>query len=230
MRLSLRTLAVATATLAAACAAAVPAFAAPAACGTASYSYAGVLAPTAAFGVGARLAATRAPVVASGHVAGWVGVGGAGLGPNSTDEWLQVGLSATSTAGLALYYELALPNRAPRYVLLNGQVAVGEAFDVAVLEARAQPGSWRVWVNGTAVTPRIVLPGSHGAWRPTATAESWNGDTAGTCNGYAFRFARVRVATRPGGGWQPMATGSVLADPGYHLRRLQGALIAVGGA
>jgi hypothetical protein len=194
-----------------------------------SYSYAGVLSTTAAYGVGAQLSSTRQPDVANGHVAGWVGVGGAGLGPNSTDEWLQVGISATATVGQSLYYEVARPNEAPRYVLLKSNVPVGKTFDVAVLETQAHPGSWRVWVNGRAVTDRIFLPGSHAAWRPTVTAESWNGDTAGTCNGYAFRFGQVRLATKPGGAWQPLTGGSVMSDPGYHLRRQQGALLAAGG-
>jgi hypothetical protein len=229
MTLSLRLIAVAAATLAAACAAARPARAAPAGCGSSSYSYAGVLGPAAGYGVGARLTATRQPAVAKGHVAGWVGVGGAGMGPNATDEWLQVGISATDTEGLALYYELALPNVPARYVMLKGHVPVGKTFAVAVLEVQGHPGSWQVWVNGTAVTGKLHLPGSHGAWRPVVTAESWNGDTAGTCNGYAFSFAQTQVATKPGGGWKPLTGTTMLSAPGYHVRRLQGALVATGG-
>lgn len=231
MAFSLRIPAVAFATLAAACAAALPASAAPAGCGVTSYSYAGLLSTTAAYGVGAELSSTRRPTIANGHVAGWVGVGGAGLGPNSTDEWLQVGISAIADEGgqSSLYYEVAQPNVAPRYVLLKANVPVGKTFDVAVLESQAQPGSWRVWVGGVAVTGKISLPGSHGAWRPTVTAESWNGGGAAACNGFGFRFGQVRVATRPGGAWQPLTGGTVLSDPGYHLRRLQGSLLAAGG-
>jgi hypothetical protein len=230
MSLSLRILAAAGAALAAACAAALPAQAAPAGCGATSYSYAGVLSPTATSGVGARLSSSRLPNVASGHVAGWVGVGGAGMGPNSSDEWLQVGISATADAGQTLYYEVARPNQAPRYVTLRANIPVGKAFDVAVLESQAHSGSWRVWVNGVAVTSTIFLPGSHAAWRATVTAESWNGDTAGACNGYSFRFGQVRVATTPGGALQPMSGGSVIADPGYHVHRGLDTLLAAGGA
>ena len=43
--------------------------------------------------------AARRPNVLHGHVAAWVGVGGAGLGPGSTDEWLQVGISARPERG-----------------------------------------------------------------------------------------------------------------------------------
>jgi hypothetical protein len=113
--------------------------------------------------------------------------------------------------------------------MLKGHVPVGKTFAVAVLEERGRPGSWQVWVDGTAVTGTIKLPGSHGAWRPVATAESWNGDTAGTCNGYAFSFGHVRVATQPGGAWRPLTGTTVLSAPGYHLRRLQGTLVAAGG-
>ena len=84
-------------------------------------------------------------------------------------------------------------------------------------------------MDGTRLTRPIYLPGSHGAWRPLVTAESWNGDVAGTCNAYAFRFGRLRVATKPGGAWQPLK-GRVLADAGYRiLHERHGALLAYGG-
>jgi hypothetical protein len=227
---SLRILAVAAATLAAACAAALPARAASASCGAARYSYAGVLGGAAQFGVGARIAATRAPSIARGHVAGWVGVGGVGKGPGSTDEWLQVGISATPSQKLALYYELALPGRAQRYVLLEQGVRVGRSFDVAVRELPARPGFWRVWVDGAPVTPAIALPGSHGAWRPVATAESWNGGVRGTCNRFGFRFRDVKVVSEAGGDWRPLEIDRVLATAGYHLRGQPRALLAFGGS
>jgi hypothetical protein len=230
MSSSLRILAVALAALAAACAAALPAGAAPAGCGTARYSYAGVLGGAAQFGVAARIAATRAPSIANGHVAGWVGVGGVGKGPGSTDEWLQVGISATASQKLALYYEVALPNRSSRYVVLKHDIAVGTSFDVAVRELAARPGFWRVWVGGVAVTSAIGLPGSHGAWRPVATAESWNGGVRGTCNRFGFRFRDVQVVAAAGGDWQPLEIDRVLANAGYHLRGRPRALLAFGGS
>ena len=222
----LRTLAAAAAALAAACVAALPAQATPAQCGAGSYSYAGVRSATTAFGVGAGLTAMRPPSVPKGHVAGWVGVGGVGLGPDATDVWLQVGISATAAVGQALYYEVAQPNQAPRYVMLKGHVPVGVTFHVAVLEDRARRDSWRVWVNGTAMTNGILLPGSHAAWKPIVTAESWSGDSAGACNGYAFRFEHVRVATVPGGGWQPMTASNPQSDPGYELTQGPHSLLA----
>jgi hypothetical protein len=228
--LSLRLSAVALATAAISFAAALPANAAPAECGADSYSYAGVVGATTASGVGALLSSERQTTVGRGHVAGWVGVGGVGLGANATNAWLQVGMSSFESGATALYYEVALPNTPPRYVMLKGHVPVGQVIDVAVLEAQAQPGSWRVWVNGTAMTDAITLPGSHAAWRPTVTAESWSGDRVGACNGYAFRFQHVRVATKPGGGWQPLAEARVISDPGYHLRRGASSLYAAGGS
>ena len=228
MRLT-RLIVVATATLAAACAIALPARAATAGCGVSSYSYAGVLSSEARYGVGAQITAVRKPAVTKGHVAAWVGVGGSGQGPNGTNEWLQAGISALPGGEPALYYEVARPNQPSRYVMLKGHVPLGKTYDIAVLESRSHPGSWRVWVNGTSMTQRIYLPGSHGAWRPVATAESWNGDTSGTCNAYAFSFGKVRVASKPGGAWQPIQ-GRVLADVGYRLEQgRHGALLAYGG-
>jgi hypothetical protein len=221
---------VTTATLAAACVLAIPQRGEAAApCARYPYSYAGISSLNAHFGVAARISAVRLPNVRKGHVAAWVGVGGSGLGPNSTDEWLQVGISAKPGQDPALYYEVAVPHRPARYVPLTRHVPLGRAYDVAVLELRSHPGSWRVWVNGTRMTRPIYLPGSHGAWRPIVTAESWNSNSAGTCNAYAFRFSRVRVATKPGGPWRPLE-GRVLADVGYRLEHERhGALLAVGG-
>ena len=65
------------------------------ACGTGGYSYAGLSATSPAFGIAAHgHAAAAASTSSNGHVAGWVGVGGPGQGPNGTDEWLQVGSAA----------------------------------------------------------------------------------------------------------------------------------------
>src|SRR4051812_2821593 len=47
-------------------------------CGVGSYSYAGLTSGTRARGISATLVPTRAPAVADGHVAGWVGVVGSG--------------------------------------------------------------------------------------------------------------------------------------------------------
>jgi hypothetical protein len=140
-----------------------------------------------------------------------------------------VGISATATQKLALYYEVALPHRAARYVVLKRDLPVGASFEVAVRELAARPGFWQVWVDGVAVTPAIGLPGSHGAWRAVATAESWNGGVRGTCNGFGFTFRDAKVVTEAAGDWRPLEIDRVLANAGYHLRGQPTALLAFGG-
>jgi hypothetical protein len=190
---------------------------ATAACGWSGYSYAGVQSLVPAHGVSARLTAVSVPRVQSGHVAAWVGVGGAGLGRNGADEWLQVGLSAYPGTRTELYYELAQPGSTPAYHVLDASVAAGTIHRVAVLEMRGRPDVWRAWVDGSAVSPPLYLPGSHGAWRPVATAETWDGGRP-ACNGYGYRFDEVRVATRAGGAWIPLSNGRWLESPGYRVR------------
>lgn len=183
-------------------------------CGYAGYSYAGFQSPVAAYGVSGRLTALSAPVVANGHVAAWIGVGGAGLGPNGADEWLQVGIVGHPGGRSELYYEYAAPGANEPVFVTLGAVAPGESHDVAVQERASQPGAWRVWLDGQRVSPPIVLPGSHGAWRPIATAETWDGGTRG-CNRYGYDFMTLAIATRPGGGWQPFPLTQLLQDPGF---------------
>jgi hypothetical protein len=221
---------VAAATLAAACALAVPVGGrAAGTCGASSYSYAGLLATYQRFGVSATISPLGAPTVRGGHVAAWVGVGGQGQGPGGADEWLQAGISVEAGRGSALYYELTLPGRSTRYVMLKGRLPLDRSYRVAVLESRRRRGSWAVWVNGTRVSRLIHLPGSHGTWRPVATSESWNGDV-GACNRFKFAFSHVKVAARPGGAWTPM-TADVLHSPGYAVaRRTTAGFLALGGA
>lgn len=202
--------------------------AAPTGCGSSAYSYAGVSSVEPAAGVAASITLLQAPALAAGHVAAWVGVGGEGLGPGGTSEWLQAGISVTASHGPTLYYELALPNTAARYVPLR-TVPVGTPFEVAVVESARRAEDWRVWVDGRPATRPFALPGSRDAWAPVATAESWNGDEAGLCNPLAFRLAHVHVAAAPGGDWRPIS-GRMLADAGYRVERTaNSSLVAVGG-
>ena len=87
------------------------------ACGNSSgYSYAGIGAPTRGFGISALITPLDAFDILNGHVAGWVGVGGPGQGPNGTNEWIQIGYSGFPwVTGSDIYYEVAQPGRYPTY-------------------------------------------------------------------------------------------------------------------
>lgn len=180
------------------------------------YTYAGRLSATRAHGVRATLTALAKPQVAAGHVAAWVGVGGVGEGPNGSDAWIQIGLSAFPGSESRLYYEITRPGAPPTYNEVNPSVRVGERFRVAVLEMGKQPNYWRVWVNGKPVSAPVELSGSSGKWRPIATAESWAG-TGSACNGFSYRFESVRVSAAAGGSWRSFVEGHRFLDRGYRL-------------
>jgi len=190
------------------------------ACGNGGYTYAGVASPSRAFGIGAVITPLPAFNVMSGHVAGWVGVGGPRQGPNGTDEWLQVGFSGfPSLVGSDLYYELTLPNGAPTYHQVAADLPFGHSARVAVLEMHSRPNYWRVWVNGSPASQPIHMPASHGRWAPIATAESWDGGSGGSCNGFLYRFHRVSIARAPGGGWRSLVGGYAITDATTRLAR-----------
>jgi hypothetical protein len=185
------------------CASALLLAAAPTAlaCGSAGYSYAGISSRTSVYGVAASLTSLAAPAVQNGHVAGWVGVGGPGLGPHGSTEWIQVGYSGFPGLSVgSLYYEVALPGKAPAYHEVSAAIQAGERHRVAVLEDAHHANWWRVWVDGHAASGLYHLPGSHGAWRGVATAESWGGGMR-ACNRYSYDFKRVAVVQHPGGNW-----------------------------
>jgi hypothetical protein len=213
LRLLLATAAVAAAALASA----AGAFA----CGnTTGYSYAGMGAQYHAYGISAIITPLEAFDIFNGHVAGWVGVGGPRQGPNGSDEWLQVGFSGfPELAGNDLYYELTLPGKQPTYHQLASNLPTGKSARIAVLEMHKRPNMWRVWLNGTAASAPIYMPGSHGRWSPIATAESWDGGTAGACNGFLYRFHRVSLARVPGGGWHELSGGYQISSSSTRLAR-----------
>jgi hypothetical protein len=166
--------------------------------------------------------------VLNGHVAGWVGVGGPGAGPNGSDEWIQVGFSAfPGSSSSSLYYEVAQPHQAPRYYEIASGLAPGTTSKVAVAELAGRAGWWRVWVDDHAVGEPVHLPGSHGAWRPLATTETW-GAGSPVCNRFRYRFGSVSVATRPGGGWQPLRRHYTFQDHGYRIKRIAQATFVAG--
>jgi hypothetical protein len=195
--------------------------------GNGGYTYAGHQASDRGHGVRATITPTRALQVASGHVAGWVGVGGPGQGANGEDAWIQVGIASVQEAEPYLYAEIARGGRYPRLTILDDSVQVGESRSVAVLEVAGKPGSWRVWVDGKPATAPVALRGSSGRWAPIATAESWNGGRA-ACNEFAFRFERVSVAHNSDGVWRPFVSGHRFLDGGHKLREIAAAPAASG--
>jgi hypothetical protein len=190
------------------------------ACGAGGYTYAGIEAPAHAYGIGAVITPLSAFNVMSGHVAGWVGVGGPKQGPNGSDEWLQVGFSGfPGLSGTSIYYELMLPSGAPTYHQVMTGLPLGRSARVAVLEMGGRPDYWRVWVNGAPASKPIRMPASHGRWSPIATAESWDGGTGGTCNSFLYRFHQVQIAHAPGGSWQQLVGGYPISSSSSRVAR-----------
>ena len=187
------------------------------ACGASAYSYAGLQSATTAHGVGATVVPLQTPGVKAGHVGAWIGVGGTNLGPNGSAEWIQIGFSAFEGDHISrIYYEVTVPGSDPRYVEVDAHVNAGEKHSFKVLETAKRKSWWRVWLDGKAVSPAIHLPGSHGAWYPQASAESWNGNV-GACNSFSYRFSNVRLAHADGGAWKPLQQSVPFHDAGYRL-------------
>jgi hypothetical protein len=63
-------------------------------------------------GARATLPVVRKPDVRDGHVGGWIGIGGPGLRPGGSDQWLQAGYSAFPDGTLQMYYEITLLGQA----------------------------------------------------------------------------------------------------------------------
>jgi hypothetical protein len=194
------------------------------ACGNNSgYSYAGMGAATNAYGISAIITPLDAFDILNGHVAGWVGVGGPGEGPNGTNEWIQIGYSGfPSITGSDIYYEVALPGRFPTYHQVSAGLPNGTVAKVTVLEMRGRPNWWRVWLNHKPVSRPIRLPDSHGRWTPIATAESWDGGTGGACNTFLYRFRHVSIAHAPGGGWHQLTNGYPIQSAATKIQHLGG--------
>jgi hypothetical protein len=182
------------------------------------YSYAGLYSSTKASGIEGTISMLETPAAlgSTSHVAGWVGVGGPGLGPHGSDEWLQVGLATFGDSGDGrLYYELAQPGHAPEYVELATGIVPGVRVRVAVLELQYARDSWIV-ASPAGISGPFHLPRSHRAWEPVATAESYAETTR--CNRYAYRFGGLQL-TGGDGTWHSLRRAETLQDPGWRLRR-----------
>ncbi|HUS22698.1 MAG TPA: hypothetical protein VMZ66_11885 [Aeromicrobium sp.] len=183
----------------------------------AGYSYSGVASPALAFGVSGTVTMQSPAVVGNGHVAAWIGVGGTGLGPGGSDEWLQGGIAHEAGGTDVLYVEYKQPGDANATFVPLRKVDVGEAHSVVVYERAAHRDSWRVMIDNERIGEPVTLPGSHGRFSPIATAESWDGGVAGSCNRYGFRFSSLAVRSQFGGKWRAFRVSRVLRDPAYRM-------------
>src|SRR5262245_42545729 len=111
---------------------------------TGGYTYAGHQATHRGHGVRATISAIRAPQVAAGHVAGWVGVGGPGEGANGENLWLQAGLGAVPGMGTCVYAEVVLAGGDPQLILIEQEVAVGATRRPEMLAMSLRPTRSRV--------------------------------------------------------------------------------------
>src|SRR5262245_4043806 len=102
------------------------------------YSYAGLQGGAAVAGVRATVKVVKTPEVREGHVGGWIGIGGPGLGPGGTDQWLQAGYSGFADGTLQMYWEITLPREAPAYHVLKQQAVRGEAHTISILEVNGK--------------------------------------------------------------------------------------------
>jgi hypothetical protein len=183
-----------------------------------SYDYAGLQTSGQASGIRVTLTMVKKPVVKHGHVAGWLGVGGPGLGPNGTDEWIQVGYSGFDTGESQIYHEVAQPNKPPTYHTVAAKLSPSAKNRVSVLEVGDKPGSWRVWVGDKAVSPVTSLPESHGKFVPQALGETWQGGST-NCNVWGYGFGGVQVAMKPGGSWTTTKAGYKWQNPQQKLEK-----------
>ena len=192
------------------------------AAGSGGYTYAGHQATHRGHGVRATITAVRAPQVAAGHVAGWIGLGGPGQGANGENLWIQAGLGSMPGMGTFVYAEIVRAGREPQFILIEEDVPVGTSRRLAILEMSRRPERWRIWVDGEPVTDAIHLPGSSKRWAPIATAESWNAGGS-SCNSFGYRFERVSVSHGRGGSWFAFRPGHEFRDANYRLRQLAAA-------
>ena len=86
--------------------------------GSQGYAYAGHQASRVAHGIRATITPTASPNVVSGHVAGWIGVGGPGQGANGQTLWLQVGVASIPDTPTMVYAEITRGGQQPVFVPL----------------------------------------------------------------------------------------------------------------
>jgi hypothetical protein len=178
---------------------------------THDYDYAGVQDNKVHYGIRATIKVSAFPDTSQGVVAGWVGVGGPGLGPNGVDEWLQAGYAKYQTGPLQIYYEYTKAGALPAYHTVQAKVSKGEQHRVTVLAMQSNPNDWKVWVDNKAVTGPLLLKQSGKRFEPQAEAETNNADV-NQCNTYHWIFTGIQIATAPGGSWAATKAGAIWHD------------------
>lgn len=199
-------------------------------CFVSDYSYAGLYTNNAFRGFSADVTVLRTSAVQNGHVAGWLGIGDEASGPNHTAEWLQVGYNSAGTGVTAnhLYWEYYAPgvSDSDHYHQVIDNVPVGQSHRLAILEMAHMRNYWRVWVDGKPASPPLALPG-HSGWQGDFTGETWGGGAQPVCNGFAYRFDRMRGAAAQGGAWKKLGDMDPTNNDGYtDVRPLPDSMIA----
>ncbi|HEY4347155.1 MAG TPA: hypothetical protein VGM80_06155 [Gaiellaceae bacterium] len=194
--------------------AAMPLGAPAASCTSSPYAYAGLADNNPAGGVKAVITPLADAQVPNGHVAGWIGVGGANAGPGGQAEWIQAGIATVAGGSTEVYAEITQPGLAPRYQTLRTNVNAGASYRLAVLEVPGSQNVWQVWLDGVPVTNPVLLPGSAN-FAPMVVSESWNGGTP-TCNGFAYGFGNVQVSPKAGK-WSRLGDATSFSDNGYRI-------------
>jgi hypothetical protein len=184
-------------------------------CTAAPYAYAGLFSDRSATGIEATLTTIAPAQVTKGHVAGWIGVGGLNAGPKGTAEWLQVGLATLASGKTVIYTESTTPGKDTVYQALASNIVAGTAYRLAVRKLQNRTDVWQVWLNGRAVTTPVTLPDS-GQFEPMAMSESWNGGLPPTCNGFSYRFAQLKIASKDGT-WRSLTKTSSISNKGYKI-------------
>jgi len=183
-------------------------------CSAQAYAYAGLFSNVAASGIKATVTTLATAHVTNGHVAGWIGVGGTNAGPGGQAEWLQMGVETSAGGDTEIYAETTTPGNGPAYQTLVSNVEPGTPYELDVVELAGQPNMWQVWLDGKPAAAAVSLPGSS-TFEPMVMSESWNGGTP-TCNGFAYHFGNVRIATSPDE-WVALTNTQTLSDTGYQI-------------
>lgn len=164
----------------------------------AGFTYQGISGWDRTHGIRATVTIPAVPDVATGHIAGWAGVG-------EGDVWVQAGVHVRAGDGPGLYIETSTGTS--RRVVEVGQARFGGRYPVEVRELAR--GRWSATIGGR----RIVVNLPVREWRATVTGESYADEG---CNTYGFRFSGLREFD--GRGWRLWRRVYAVRDVGRVVR------------